>query len=75
MEGMGKDIVVYREWVKLKHKMQGMKPRKGGHVIEWNGSKEWSHDTEVRNRYNGNDEWDQWKLDIGGIEMDVVKWR
>ncbi len=26
------------EWVKLKQKMQGMKSRKGGNVIEWNGS-------------------------------------
>jgi hypothetical protein len=29
------------EWVKLKQKMQGMKSRKGGNVIEWKGSEKW----------------------------------
>jgi hypothetical protein len=29
------------ERVKLKQKMQGMKSRKGGNVIEWNGSEKW----------------------------------
>jgi hypothetical protein len=39
--GNGKRHSRSAERVKLKQKMQGMKSRKGGNMIEWNGSEKW----------------------------------